>query len=92
EGWKQAYFAEPVAITEDTIYIASYFCPDGFFAIGLDYFTASGYTNGPLTALSTAEAAPPGNGLYIQSATSAFPNTSFRDANYWVDVIFAEPV
>jgi len=33
-----------------------------------------------------------GNGVYAYSATPAFPNQTWEDANYWVDVVFTPTV
>ena len=84
-GWQQATFASPIAVTANTIYVASYFAPTGNYAR-----TASGLaarvTNPPLIALSDSESG--GNGLYRYAATSAYPNQTFGSSNYWVDVVF----
>ena len=85
-GWQTVTFASPVAITANTVYVASYFAPNGNYAINSNFFTASGVTSGPLTLLSDAEAG--GNGVYRYGASSAFPNSSWQASNYWVDVVF----
>jgi hypothetical protein len=87
-GWQQVLFSTPVRITAGTTYVASYHAPGGAYA-----FTSGGLAAGvaapPLHAL-----AGPGNGVYKYGAVSAFPNQSFNDSNYWVDVVFrpAAPV
>jgi hypothetical protein len=86
-GWQQATFAKPVAITANTTYVASYHTTAGHYAGDNDYFATTGVTNGPLTAL--AAGVDGSNGVYRYSATSAFPNQSYRSSNYWVDVMFA---
>ena len=47
----------------------------------LNYFT-SNVTSGPLTALAN------GNGVYTYSSNIAFPTSTFRATNFWVDVMF----
>ncbi|GGO65584.1 DUF4082 domain-containing protein [Nonomuraea cavernae] len=84
-GWQQVNFSTPVAVTAGTTYIASYFTPTGHFAVNRAYFTAP-YENGPLIA--PADAASGGNGVYLYSATSAFPANTFNASNYWVDPVF----
>ncbi|MDT3680315.1 MAG: DUF4082 domain-containing protein [Burkholderiaceae bacterium] len=84
-GWQQASFANPVPVTAGTTYVASYFAPQGRYSVNDNYFTSS-YTNGPLTAPSSASAE--GNGVYRYGAASAFPNATFSASNYWVDVVF----
>ncbi len=87
-GWQQANFANPVAVTANTTYVASYFTPTGFYSADVDYFQSSGVGNGPVRALSSPEAG--GNGVYAYGATSRFPTSTYRSANYWVDVVFSD--
>lgn len=85
-GWQQATLANPVAVTAGTTYIASYLAPNGGYSItsgGL----ASENNNPPLDAL--ASVANGGNGVYAYGPTSAFPQSSYNDSNYWVDVVFS---
>jgi Domain of unknown function (DUF4082)/Bacterial Ig-like domain/Bacterial Ig domain len=84
-GWQQASFASPVPIKAGIIYVASYHTNTGHYAVNANYFTTA-VTNGPLRALADGEAG--GNGVYIYSASSAFPTESFNASNYWVDVVF----
>jgi hypothetical protein len=80
-GWQTVTFSTPVAITAGTTYVASYFAPNGRFAVNRDYF-ATPYTAGPLTV-------QPGGGVYRYGGASAFPSDSYRNSNYWVDVMFS---
>src|SRR5262249_36200770 len=84
-GWQQVTFAQPIAVKANTTYVVSYFAPNGRYAANTDYFTASGYWNGPLMALSNGQG---GNGVYRYGATSGFPTTTWKSSNYWVDVSF----
>lgn len=84
-GWQQVSFTNPVPVTAGTTYVASYFAPQGQYSVDENYFAAT-YTNGPLTAPSSASAG--GNGVYRYGSTSAFPNATFAASNYWVDVVF----
>lgn len=86
-GWQQVDFSTPVSIQANTTYVASYFAPNGNYAFNGGYFTSSGYTNGPLTALQNG--VDGGNGVYNYSGSSSFPSQSFNSSNYWVDVVFA---
>ncbi len=85
-GWQQVTFANPVPIAADTIYIASYYAPDGGYAADSEYFASSGVTSGPLTALSNATGN--GNGVYLYGTGGGFPTSSYDATNYWVDVVF----
>ena len=73
-----------MAIAANTVYVASYYAPDGDYAADGGYFTSSGVTSGPLTALSNTAAG--GNGVF--AAGDVFPTSSFNASNYWVDVDF----
>ncbi|HZJ28081.1 MAG TPA: DUF4082 domain-containing protein [Acidimicrobiia bacterium] len=85
-GWQQASFSSPVAITANTTYVASYFAPNGGWAIDTNFFTASGVVNTPLQALALG--VDGGNGVYQYGSVSAFPSSTYAASNYWVDVVF----
>ncbi|QSQ23342.1 DUF4082 domain-containing protein [Pyxidicoccus parkwayensis] len=84
-GWQQVTFATPVSITAGTTYVASYLAPVGGYS-----FDANGLANGvdtaPLHALPGTTSG--GNGVFTTGAVSTFPNSSYQNANYWVDVVF----
>ncbi len=84
-GWQQANFATPVTVQANTVYVASYFAPQGFYSADANYF-ANARVSGVLTALASAGAG--GNGVYAYSAISKFPTSTFNGTNYWVDVVF----
>jgi len=86
-GWQQVNFANPVTISPNTIYVASYFSPSGFFAQDLNYFSTTGMDGSPLHAPATGAVAG-GNGVYNYSTSSSFPNQTYNGSNYWVDVVF----
>ena len=85
-GWQQLTFATPVAITANTVYVASYHASAGHYSINTNYFTSSGIDNAPLHALANGVSG--GNGVYRYGASSAFPDQSWNSSNYWVDVVF----
>ncbi|HEY3016693.1 MAG TPA: DUF4082 domain-containing protein, partial [Nocardioides sp.] len=84
-GWQQMSFATPIAIAANTTYVASYYAPNGRYAVNGAYFTAA-VTNGPLTAL--ASGTDGGNAVYRYGGSPVFPNQTFNAENYWVDVVF----
>lgn len=86
-GWQHVAFDLPIAIVANTTYVASYYAPNGGYAVSSNYFAAS-YTSGALRAPSAAEGG--GNGLYRYGAGGGFPTDSFNATNYWVDVVFSE--
>jgi len=85
-GWQQVNFATPVAITANTVYVASYHSTIGHYSADENYFSATGFDNPPLHAL--ADGASGGNGVYAYGASSAFPTSTWYTCNYWVDVVF----
>jgi Domain of unknown function (DUF4082)/Bacterial Ig-like domain len=84
-GWQQVTLPTPVAITANTIYVASYFAPAGRYAFNQLFFASAGVDNPPLHAVANSVSA---NGIYSYSASSTFPNQTFDASNYWVDVVF----
>src|SRR5262249_20184581 len=84
-GWQQVNFATPVSITANTAYVASYHTNVGQYSTTASYFTSTGVNTPPLHAPASGSV-PGGNGVYTYSATSTFPNGTFNDTNYWVDV------
>ena len=85
-GWQTVTLSSPIAVTANTVYVASYFAPNGGYAASLNYFASSGVTSGPLYLLRDGESG--GNGLYRYGASSGFPTETFQSTNYWVDVVF----
>ena len=69
-GWQQVNFSSPVAITANTVYIASFSTGGGYFGITSSFFTNGGVTTGPLQALSNSVAG--GDGVYNRAGT--FPD------------------
>ncbi len=82
-GWQMVTFSSPVAITAGVQYVASYHAPTGHYADDENYFVNQ-VDNSPLHAPASGTA---GNGTY-QYGASAFPNSTYRATNYWVDVMF----
>ena len=73
-------------INSFTIYVASYHAYVGHYSADVNYFSSVGRDNSPLHA-------PPsggswgGNGVYAYGTNSIFPNQTYQNANYWVDVV-----
>jgi hypothetical protein len=85
-GWQQVNFSNPVAISANATYIASYFAPAGHYAATSDYFATSGLDLPPLHFLRNGADGP--NGVYAYASRTGFPASSFRSSNYWVDVVY----
>ena len=84
-GWQMVTFANPVAITAGTTYVASYHAPNGGYSVTPAGF-ADGVDNPPLHAVASGLSP---NGVYAYAGTHVFPTSSWNASNYWVDVLFA---
>jgi hypothetical protein len=91
-GWQQVLFSSPVAVTANTVYVASYHANNGHYSADVNYFATKGVDSPPLHALANGVSG--GNGVYAYGSGSSFPNQTWSTANYWVDVVFtsAAPV
>ncbi len=85
-GWQHALFTTPVAITANTIYVASYYAPNGNYAANSNFFSAAGIDRPPLHPLRDGVSG--GNGVYAYGGGTTFPTNSWLASNYWVDVVF----
>ena len=86
-GWQQVLFATPVAITANTVYVASYFAPNGHYADDVGYFASAGVDSPPLHALRNGVNGV--NGVYRYGSRSGFPTSGYQSSNYWVNVVFS---
>ena len=86
-GWQQVLFSSPVAITANTVYVASYHAASGHYSADVTYFATKGVDSPPLHAL--ADGVSGGDGAYAYGSTSAFPNQTYKSTNYWVDLVFS---
>jgi hypothetical protein len=89
-GWQQMLLAAPLAITSNTVYVASYHANTGHYSEDDNYFSSKGVDSPPLHALTNGVSG--GNGVYAYGASSAFPSLTWNAANYWVDVVFQAAV
>jgi len=85
-GWQEVHF-EPVAVTANTTYVASYHAPKGHYNFSRAYFANGEHGDAPLWALQS-NFPTAGNGVYRYGATSSFPSDGSNGTNYWVDVLF----
>ncbi len=85
-GWQQVTFSTPVAITANTVYVASYHTNAGHYSADLNYFAGAGKDSPPLHALANGVSGF--NGVYAYGSTSSFPSQGWNASNYWVDVVF----
>ena len=80
-------FANAVPITANTVYVASYFAPNGNYAADSQFFANAGVYKAPIRLLQ--DGASGGNGVYAYGAASSFPSSTYQASNYWVDVVFS---
>ena len=85
-GWQEVSFAAPVAISANTVYVASYHAKSGHYSADVNYFATAGVDNTPLHALANGVSGA--NSVYAYGASSLFPTQTWSTANYWVDVVF----
>jgi len=85
-GWQQANFSTPVDVQANTTYVVSYYAPNGNYSATGAYFATSSKVNAPLSGL--ASGIDGNNGVFKYGSTSAFPNESFNNTNYWVDAVY----
>jgi hypothetical protein len=84
-GWQTMTFSQPVTIAANTPYVVSYYTPTGHYSYSSAYFTAKGAGDGVVKQLQSGVSGP--NGVYKYGAGGGFPNLSWGDTNYWVDVV-----
>src|SRR5204863_3182401 len=85
-GWQQGNFSNPVAITANTFYVASYHTTIGHYSVTGNYDRKSTRLNSSHVETSYAGGWLQ-NKSYAYGSASAFP-TNTNSANYWVDVVF----
>jgi methionine-rich copper-binding protein CopC len=84
-GWQILEFSTAVPVNTGHTYVASYYAPNGNYAVTGGYFASSGYSNAPLLALQ--DGTDGGNGIFSYGGDQ-FPTTTYGSTNYWVDPIF----
>ena len=84
-GWQEILFGNPVLISADITYVASYHTSDGRYAATTGGLTSTVSNGSSLTTLSNIT--PGGNGVY-KYGEPGFPSNSYNATNYWVDVVF----
>ena len=96
-GWQQVNFSQPVAVNQNTTYVASYFAPNGHYSKDGSYFyttppmgtnpTITNVDSPPLHALRNTNGTV--NGVLTHSSSPAFPISSANASNYYVDPVFS---
>lgn len=78
-GWQEVLFDAPVAISADTVYVASYHTASGHYSADQFYFSV------PLQSIPLITTLQAGVFAY---GSGTFPTSTSNESNYWVDVIF----
>jgi len=83
-GWQTAQFSNPVSVSAGQKYTVSYTAPVGRYPATSYYWAYSSKLSPPLTV--DHGYGKPSPGVYGNPGT--FPSASYRDSNYYVDVMF----
>lgn len=86
-GWKFVPLDAPVAVTRDTVYVASYHTADGYVA-DANFFDTGAHPQGLIRPAMIGTELDPRNGVFRYGSTTAFPTQTYRSTNYWIDVAF----
>jgi N,N-dimethylformamidase beta subunit-like protein/uncharacterized protein DUF4082/Big-like domain-containing protein len=84
-GWQTLTFTHAVPVVAGTTYIASYTAPNGHYAADGWAFSYRPHSAPPLSAPRSL--GTNGNGLFADPGQ--FPDHSYHDTNYYVDVVFS---
>lgn len=86
-GWQTATLPSPIYPTPGSTLIASYYAPNGRYAVGRrtddDLTNGAGGSDSPVYAL--ADGVEGGNGVYQYGG--GFPSNTYFSSNYYVDVV-----
>lgn len=83
-GWQTTLFSSPVPIVAGQQYTVSYTAPQGRYAYEEWYWPYKARATSPLHAPSTSGTSAAG----VYGSAGTHPTTTYRDANYFVDVAF----
>ena len=89
-GWQQVNFSNPIAISANTTYMASYFAPKGHYSQDEAFFATSGVDHPPLHLLAAGVDGP--NGMYAYASSNTFPTSTYNSEYYWIDIIYTTTV
>lgn len=84
-GWQEVSFGSPVTVQAGQTYVVSYTAPNGRYPILRDAFELVGVAADPL---SVPGGFAGGESGVFSSTPGTFPDQSFRNSNYYVDVLF----
>ena len=70
-GWQQVNLSSPVPVSPGTVYVASYYAPNGNYSLDSGYFANSGVDAGPVNLLQDGVSG--GNGVYAYGSDIVIP-------------------
>ncbi|MGB3375156.1 MAG: DUF4082 domain-containing protein [Microbacterium sp.] len=79
-GWHTVALRTPVSLTKGKTYVASYHAPKGGYGAVYSAFTKSKKPTGFIVK--------PGAGVYRYGKKSTMPTSTYRNSNYFVDVVY----
>jgi hypothetical protein len=80
-GWQQAMLSSPLSITASTVYVVS-------VNTNVDYVATNDALAAPIVNGPVSSVADGANGVY--AAMGLFPNQSYRNTNYFRDIVFRQ--
>jgi Domain of unknown function (DUF4082) len=80
-GWQSASFTSPVNLTAGTAYVVSYHTSVGRYMATKQFTGTSASRNLQIPSSDV--------GVYTYGGTSAFPTSTWRASQYWVDLTFS---
>lgn len=83
-GWQTALFTTPIAVVAGQQYTVSYTAPNGGYAYEEWYWPYKARATAPLSVPTTTGVTAAG----VYGNSGAYPTETYRDANYFVDVVF----
>lgn len=79
-GWQTVTLPTPVEISKGEKYVASYIAPNGRYSAD-EQGLKEAKSDGPLTILASG-------GVYAYGNGGTYPSNTYKDSNYYVDVVF----
>ncbi len=85
-GWQVATLSKPMSLNAGTTIIVAYHAPVGHYADDPNYFAGKGAGAAHIQAMPDVTSKP--NALYHYGTTPAFPTSTWKASNYYVDAVF----
>lgn len=86
-GWQYVKFDKPVAVHAGQTYVASYHAK-GAYAAQQNYFSQATVSTAAAQLAALRDSGTSRNGVYTYGTAAAYPTSTWRASNYWIDVLF----